>query len=210
MEIDDASSETSIHMVPERMGENLAVVEYSKKSIGAMGRDDVISFLDTIDNRVEALRKDAIKLQEERDHLYTRIHMLKNTDLLSNLSEADKEDVSMQLRRINERLQTVDISVQTLRDTTQIDSLSLINHMIDEVIRFGDPITKRQKCQEYLNACSSDFQYMSFTTSSTTVTFIDKKFEGSLLGCTLDDQKRIKKRLEALLNYMAQQIFISD
>jgi BCL2-associated athanogene 2 len=92
-----------------------------------------------------------------------------------------------------------------VRDTSQVDSLSVINHLIDEVIRFGDPITKRHKCQEYLNACSSDFQYsMTFTTS--TVAFIDKKFEGHLLGCTLDDQKRIKKRLEALLNYMAQQI----
>jgi len=71
----------------------------------------------------------------------------------------------------------------------------VINHLIDEVIRFGDPIGKRQKCQEYLAACSS----------TTTVTLLDKKFEGHLLGCTLDDQKRIKKRLEALLIYMAQQ-----
>lgn len=68
----------------------------------------------------------------------------------------------------------------------------------DEVICLIDPIKKRQKCQEYLAACS------------TSVTIFDKKFEGHLLGCTLDDQKRIKKRLEALLNYMAQQIIIAD
>lgn len=68
-------------------------------------RDDIITFLDSIDNRVEALRKEAHKLQEERDHLLTRIDMLKNTDLLSNLSEADHEEVNLTLKRINERLQ---------------------------------------------------------------------------------------------------------
>jgi BCL2-associated athanogene 2 len=94
----------------------------------------------------------------------------------------------------------------TVRDNSQVDSLSVINHLIDEVIRFGDPIVKRQKCQEYLNACSSDFHYSVSLTASGPSTFIDKKFEGHLLGCTLDDQKRIKKRLEALMNYMAQQI----
>jgi BCL2-associated athanogene 2 len=100
--------------------------------------------------------------------------------------------------------------VLTVRDHSQVDSLSVINHLIDEVIRFADPIVKRQKCQEYLAACSSnEFQYLSFGVT-TTVTFVDKKFEGFLLGCTLDDQKRIKKRLEALLNYMAQQIIVSD
>lgn len=68
-------------------------------------RDDIIVFLDSIDNRVEALRKEALKLQESRDELHTRIDMLKNTDILSNLNESDKEEIGMQLKRINERLQ---------------------------------------------------------------------------------------------------------
>lgn len=70
-------------------------------------RDEIIGMLDTIDNRVEALRKEALKLQEHRDHLLTRIDMLKNTDVLSNLNEADKEEVDLQLKRINERLQVI-------------------------------------------------------------------------------------------------------
>lgn len=154
--------------------------------------------------------------------------MLKNTDLLSNLSAADIEEVKLQLNRINSRLQvrdsleiilhhnihalhsqTVEVNVYTVRDLSQVDSLNCINQLIDEVIRSVDPIVRRQKCQEYLNACLSDFQYSTgFGSSSTQISFIDKKFESHLLGCTLDDQKRIKKRLEALLNYMAQQIII--
>lgn len=34
---------------------------------------------------------------------------------------------------------------------------------------------------------------------------IDKKFESALLGCTLDDQKNIKKRLQALMGYLNKQ-----
>ena len=65
----------------------------------------MIHVLDSIDNRVEELRKEAIKLQDQRDYLLTRIDMLKTTDLLTNLSEGDQEEVSTQLKRINERLQ---------------------------------------------------------------------------------------------------------
>jgi BCL2-associated athanogene 2 len=64
-----------------------------------------VALLDTIDNRVEALRKEALKLQEQRDQLSTHIDMLKNTDVLSNLNEADKEEVELQLKRINARMQ---------------------------------------------------------------------------------------------------------
>jgi len=209
MDIDEATHEAN-REASETMGEETAVVEYSRK-IGTMGRDELVQFLDNIDNRVEKLRKEAMKLQEERDQLMTRIDMLRNTDVLSNsLKEAEQEEINLQLKRINERLQTVDINVLTVRDHSQIDSLNVINHLIDEVIRFADPIVKRQKCLQYLNACSTDFQFtMTFTEFSSSGTFVDKKFEGHLLGCTLDDQKRIKKRLEALVNYMAHQI-ISD
>lgn len=72
----------------------------------------MINLIDSIDNRVEALRKEAIKLQDERDILYTRIDLLKNTELLSHLSDADQEEVHMQLHRINERLQVFFIQFQ--------------------------------------------------------------------------------------------------
>lgn len=68
-------------------------------------RDELIAFLDGVDNRVESLRKDAMKLQDERDHLLTGIDLLKNTDVLSYLKEAEQEEINLQLHRVNERLQ---------------------------------------------------------------------------------------------------------
>lgn len=81
----------------------------------------MISFLDGIENRVEALRKETLKLQEQRDLLHATIDMLKNTDFLSNLNEADKEEVNLTLQRINERLQ---VSWMVLLDL--IESLTIL------------------------------------------------------------------------------------
>lgn len=164
----------------------------------------VLVILDKIDTRTESLRKEAIKLQEQKDDLTVTIDMLKNNQFIAELSDSEREEINFHLKRISDRLQTVDLKVQTVRDNGQVDSLHHINILIDEVITISDPISKRQKCQGYLAACSSsDFQY-SITTES--LMFVDKKFENCLLGCTLDDQKKIRKRLEALLVYMTQQI----
>lgn len=56
----------------------------------------------------------------------------------------------------------------------------------------SDPDVTKAKCISYMNACSSHFVNG----------ITDKNFESVLLGCTLDDQKRVKKRLQGLLNYI--------
>lgn len=85
-------------------------------------RDEVVALLDSIDNRVETLRKEALKLQEERDLILTRIDMLKHTDLLTSLSAADHEEIHMTLQRINERLQ---VTLETLTSRLSTQRLSL-------------------------------------------------------------------------------------
>ena len=127
-------------------------------------------------------------MQEKRDQLHTRIDLLR-TDLLD-------DEISFHLKRVNDRLKTVNINVQTVRDDDQIMSVHHINNIIDQVIKIDDPIEKRRKCQEYLNSCST----------STEIVVVDKKFEMHLLSCTLDDQKLIRRRLEALMHYMVKQM----
>lgn len=72
--------------------------------------------------------------------------------------------------------------------------------MIDEVIRNPDPIMKRQKFLQFYASCSSDNH------QSDVPMIDDKKFEGYLLGCTLDDQKKIKLRVKHLLNFYRQEM----
>lgn len=94
--------------------------------------------------------------------------------------------------RITDRCLTVDVKVHTHRDPAQEEALYQVNHLIDTLVvcAKSDPDGTKTKCVTYMNACSS--QAMGVT---------DKKFESALLGCTLDDQKRVKKRLQGLLNY---------
>lgn len=54
-----------------------------------------------------------------------------------------------------------------------------------------DPLGTRQRCAAFMNACSSHGMGNC-----------DKIFETAILGCTLDDQKRVRKRLQGLLNYI--------
>lgn len=163
-------------------------------------RDDIVGILDSIDTEVEALRKQAIELQEKRDRLHTRIDLLR-TDFLASQVEADPDEIQFHLKRITDRLNTVDVNVKTHRDSGHFESIHHINNLIDEVIRFKDPIEQRRKCQEFLNSCTSSIQF-----SEEISCVIDKKFENHLLACTLDDQKMIRKRLEALLRYMMKQV----
>lgn len=96
--------------------------------------------------------------------------------------------------RIATRLHTVDVHVHTQRDQTQEEALFQINHFIDGLVISlrNDPDGTKQRCLSFMNACSSHYIHG----------ITDKNFESALLGCTLDDQKRVKKRLQGLLNYI--------
>ena len=130
------------------------------------------------------------------------VPMRKRLTVYFSSISAEKEEVGCYVQRISGRLATVELNVCTVRDPEQEDNLNRVNGYIDSIITNSDPIVSRQKCQQFLNACS--FTDSSSYTDLDPVMSIDKKFEGALLGCTLDDQKNIKKRLQALLNYMSQ------
>lgn len=78
--------------------------------------------------------------------------------------------------------------------------------MIDSLITSIDRIQARHRCKLFLNACS--FTESTLDTVEEDVV-ADKKFEIAVLGCTLDDQKVVKKRLQALMSYLNKQT-ISD
>lgn len=121
---------------------------------------------------------------------------------------AEKEEIALYINRVNSRLATVELNVRTVRDKSQEDSLSQVNTLIDAMITAGDPMISRQRCQHYLNACSDNHSFNLYDeghSSRIDTTIVDKKFESAILGCTLDDQKNIKKRLTALMNYLNKQ-----
>ncbi|XP_011266902.1 BAG family molecular chaperone regulator 2 [Camponotus floridanus] len=156
-------------------------------------KDRLVGLLDQIEMHVEQLRKDAARLEEEKDTLLTTLDTLRNNDILIALEEPDRDDVLRYAERLSMRCSTVDVLVTVQRDHVQRDALHQVNGLIDSLIinLRHDPGSTRQRCAEFMNACSSH----GFGHS-------DKNFETAILGCTLDDQKRIKKRLQGLLDYI--------
>ena len=94
---------------------------------------------------------------------------------------------------ITNRCLTVDVHVKTARDDMQEDALHQVNSFIDSLVMNlqNDPFGTKNRCVAFMNACSSHAFGMA-----------DKNFETAILGCTLDDQKRVKKRLQGLLEYI--------
>ncbi|KAH8396901.1 hypothetical protein KR215_006179 [Drosophila sulfurigaster] len=167
-----------------------------------------VTILDQLDARVEKFRKDALNLQEKKDYLLMSMDLIKSNEMLQSMTEAEREEIMLYIQRVSSRLGTVELNVRTVRDVSQEDSLSQINALIDTMIKMGDPVMARQRCQLYLNACCSSTMDPSNhlgTVHEADIGPIDKKFESALLGCTLDDQKNIKKRLQALMGYLNKQ-----
>lgn len=86
--------------------------------------------------------------------------------------------------------------VKTTRDCTQEDALHEVNRFIDSLVvgLRADPFGTKSRCLSFMNSC----------TSTTAEGAVDKNFETAILGCALDDQKRVRRRLQGLLDYIDQ------
>lgn len=162
---------------------------------GKQPKDRLLDILDQVEAHVERLRKDTLLLEEKKDALFTTLDAIRNSDLLSDLLDTDKDDIQRYIDRVTMRCMTVEILVRTDRDKAQEESLFQVNRLIDQlVVSFKqDPMNTKSRCLSYMAACSPCPEVPT-----------DKAFEVALLGCALDDQKKIKKRLHGLFNYIDQ------
>ncbi|KAJ3649190.1 hypothetical protein Zmor_020945 [Zophobas morio] len=156
-------------------------------------KERILELLDVLESHVEKLRREAAQLEEDRDHLLSSLDSVRNTDLIIELADNDRDDVCRYAERIMNRCLTVEVKILTQRDKTQEEALHQVNHLIDGLVMCvkSDPENAKAKCVSFMNACSSNIVHG----------VTDKKFESALLGCTVDDQKRVKKRLQGLLHY---------
>jgi len=105
----------------------------------------------------------------------------------------DKEDIGQFADRIVSRCDTVHINVHTTRNDSQLNCLEEINTLIDKIVSMlrDDPDSAKFTCESYLASCNPSENEGG-----------SKVFEAAVLGCTLDDQKRIYKRLQGLFDYI--------
>lgn len=91
------------------------------------------------------------------------------------------------------RTLAVEVCVGTVRNPQQEEALSRATAVIDEVVQklLGDMQSGRQRLLALHAACLTEAPAVPVP--------IDQRFQAVVISCALEDQKKIKRRLETLL-----------
>lgn len=103
----------------------------------------------------------------------------------------EREELNLTAKRLMGRTLTVEVSVETIRNPQQQESLLHATRMIDEVAGklLDDLEDSKGRLMSLYGACTSEVPPGP----------IDQKFQSVVIGCAIEDQKKIKRRLETLL-----------
>lgn len=162
--------------------------------VGTSGEEDSRPFvwkcLDEIGKRVEKLREDAVKLEAEKKVLLSMLQDVQDKNN-RNMPEVEVEEIEAMAERLICRCLTVDIGIITPRTEEQETALNKVNKLMHDIEhQFNLDIQKTlHRAKSYLNACLSE----------PVGAHIDHRFQGMIIECNIDDQKKIRKRLESLV-----------
>lgn len=151
----------------------------------------LLESLDQLEMRVEALREAATAMEQERECLLEMIQSLQNSQEMRTICDGEREELSLTASRLLGRTLTVEISVGTIRNPQQEDALGKANALIDAIAAklMDDMENARKSLLALLAACVTEAPAVP----------IDQKFQTIVISCALEDQKKIKRRLETLL-----------
>uniref|UniRef100_A0A8D2NTQ0 BAG cochaperone 2 n=1 Tax=Zosterops lateralis melanops TaxID=1220523 RepID=A0A8D2NTQ0_ZOSLA len=141
--------------------------------------------------QVEAFRDAASAMEQEKEILLEMIHNIQNSQDMRHISEGEREELNLTANRLMGRTLTVEVSVETIRNAQQQESLLHATKMIDEIVNklLDDLEDAKMRLMSLYGACTSDVPAGP----------IDQKFQSVVIGCAIEDQKKIKRRLETLL-----------
>ncbi|XP_075058656.1 BAG family molecular chaperone regulator 2 [Mixophyes fleayi] len=151
----------------------------------------LLESLDELESRVQALRDSASALELEKESLLETIHSVQNSQDMRKISDGEREELTLTAERLMSRIVTVEVTVETIRNPQQASSLQQATMIIDEILKKvmdNIEIGKNQLMSLY-GACTSEVPPGP----------IDQKFQSIIIGCALEDQKKIKRRLETLI-----------
>ncbi|XP_005915571.1 BAG family molecular chaperone regulator 2 [Haplochromis burtoni] len=151
----------------------------------------LLESLDQLEMRVESLREAASAMEQERECILEMIQSLQNSQEMRNICAGEREELTLTADRLMGRTLSVEISVGTIRNPQQEEALQKATSIIDEIVKklLDDMEGSRQKLLALHAACVTEAPAIP----------IDQKFQAIVIGCALEDQKNIKRRLETLL-----------
>lgn len=116
----------------------------------------------------------------------------------------DCQELIANIERLRERCQAVEVHVHTVRDEGQVKALDKINMVLQDLESQvnGNPtvtLSVSQRAHSCLNACLPE-----------AVGAIDTRFQSLVLGCALDDQKKVRWRLESLVKHCSNRQYLTS
>ncbi|KAL3050218.1 BAG family molecular chaperone regulator 2 [Trematomus bernacchii] len=151
----------------------------------------LLESLDQLEMRVEALRETASAMEQERELILETIQSIQNGQELRNVSQGEREELSLTANRLMGRALCVEVSVGTIRNSQQEEALRNATSLIDEIVKklLDDMNSGRERLLAVYAACVTEAPPVP----------IDQKFQALVISCALEDQKKIKRRLETLV-----------
>ncbi|CAL8366755.1 unnamed protein product [Gadus morhua 'NCC'] len=151
----------------------------------------LLESLDQLEIRVEALRETATLMEQERESILEMLQSLQNGQEMRSISDGEREELSLTSNRLLGRTLCVEVSVGVIRNSEQDDALRQATSMIDEIVKklLEDTGSNRQRLMALHAACVTEAPPVA----------IDQKFQAIVISCALEDQKKIKRRLETLI-----------
>lgn len=174
-----------------KMNEASSGSRFSRTMSMADRSGQLLETLDQLEMRVETLRETASAMEQEREYILEMIQSLKNSQEMRNISDGEREELTLTADRLMGRTLTVEICVGTIRNSQQEDALQKATSIINEIVKklLDDMEGGRERLQALHAACVTEAVPVP----------IDQKFQALVISCALEDQKKIKRRLETLL-----------
>uniref|UniRef100_H3B5T6 BAG domain-containing protein n=1 Tax=Latimeria chalumnae TaxID=7897 RepID=H3B5T6_LATCH len=161
------------------------------RSVSMAGRSErLLEALDQLERRVAELREDVAALEDEKFALLDTLKQTRESLNTQGISEGESEEISLTLDRLIGRTQVVRIELRFVRSPPQEEALQQVDTIMEELQQElrGNPAQARAQLHACLNACKAHGAEGH----------ADHKFQSLLIGCALEDQKRVRQRLESL------------
>ncbi|RXM35090.1 BAG family molecular chaperone regulator 2 [Acipenser ruthenus] len=151
----------------------------------------LLESLDQLELRVDTLREAASALEQEKESLLEMINSIQSSQEMRSISDGEREELSLTASRLLSRTLTVEVSVETIRNPQQQDALSKATSIVDEIAGeiLNDLEGGKKRLLSLLAACVTEAPPVP----------IDQKFQSIVISCALEDQKKIKRRIETLI-----------
>ncbi|MBN3308877.1 BAG family molecular chaperone regulator 2 [Amia ocellicauda] len=177
--------------IQAKMNESDRSSKFSRSVSMADRSGRLLENLDQLEIRVEALRETATAMEQEKENLLEMIQSIQSSQEMRSISDGEREELLLTANRLLGRTLTVEVCVETIRNPQQQEALTKATSQIDEIASSVlDNLEEARKRLLALHAaCISEAPPGP----------VDQKFQAIVISCALEDQKKIKRRLETLI-----------